>query len=1014
MFSKISRLSAIALTLLMPAPLLASGGSRTYYELNPLLPLALWWQWLLFVSVLGGLGFYVYHWYKKDSVELPRYLSIGLILLRATALLGLLVFFLNIEKKTEHKLVRNSKVLMLVDTSQSMGLTDTHDPDLRDQPSRIQQVIESFEKEEFFNELQNKHDVGIYRFDQEDQPRLLEYRLKTGSSSQDIDTQRRNYYYARKTELQTFLGVAFFLTVAMAGAFGYFYFSERKRLVGDLEEQNAWGFLAGILLLILIGIVLGVGFLRNSDISLEVALGAAELDIEAIEASKEIDLNENERDQIDDPTESILWEEELLADGRETRLGEALHFLLNKERGEPVAGVVVISDGRLNAGVPQRNAIQIAQEMNVPIHTIGMGSALQPINLKILDVEAPQRVFPDDKFLVTAYLQAHGLSGKSVKLSLASQTIGEKGELGSLVAEQTKTVVLDQDSQILQTRFEVTPKQTGKRQYQLVVQKLKEDTNFDDNTKEVIVSVVDRKTKVLLLAGGPMREFRFLRNQLFRDPAVVSDVLLQSATIGASQEANKVLETFPATEDELFQYDCIVAFDPDWLALSEAQIRLLDRWIAEKAGGLITIAGPVNTPLWSGMSTGKPKSRMLQVLYPVVFYRSGSAMLNLGRFKAESAWPLQFTRIGENAEYLWLHEESTRAKEIWEQFEGVFGYYAVKEPKPGAQVLAYFSDPETSMGRGKFPIYLASHYYGSGRVFFQASGEMWRIRTLDDSYFEKYYTKLIRWASEGRLLRDSTRGLLLVDKERCFLGESILLRAQLTNAQHSPWEGEEVSAIVLEPNGERREVTLKKEKGAAREGFYSASVPMLQEGDYEFQVLIPESPENEFLSRAVRVRLPEIEVEQPQRNDVLLRELADKTKGFNYQTLKQAFSLEAPTDTPLDMSGQNGVNDSSAPKGRPETADSQNSTMEVTQTNHKVSSAREKLDEGDANRTARQVDDPVVLPPLLFALKPQDHETYLPGIWDKLFDRKLMLTLLTVICMALCLEWTLRRLNKLA
>ena len=39
------------------------------------------------------------------------------------------------------------------------------------------------------------------------------------------------------------------------------------------------------------------------------------------------------------------------------------------------------------------------------------------------------------------------------------------------------------------------------------------------------------------------------------------DVLLQSGTAGMSQEADDVLFDFPELADELFQYDCIVAFD---------------------------------------------------------------------------------------------------------------------------------------------------------------------------------------------------------------------------------------------------------------------------------------------------------------------------------------------------------------------------------------------------------------------------------------------------------------------
>ena len=43
------------------------------------------------------------------------------------------------------------------------------------------------------------------------------------------------------------------------------------------------------------------------------------------------------------------WNKQLLPGGTETRLGEALEQLLRKERSTPVSGIVLVSDGGLNA-----------------------------------------------------------------------------------------------------------------------------------------------------------------------------------------------------------------------------------------------------------------------------------------------------------------------------------------------------------------------------------------------------------------------------------------------------------------------------------------------------------------------------------------------------------------------------------------------------------------------------------------------------------------------------------------
>ena len=174
---------------------------------------------------------------------------------------------------------------------------------------------------------------------------------------------------------------------------------------------------------------------------------------------------------------------------------------------------------------------------------------------------------------------------------------------------------------------------------------------------------------------------------------------------------------------------------------------------------------------------------------------------------------------------------------------------------------------------------MAGHFYGAGRVFFQASGEMWRLRAIDETYFEQYYTKLIRWVSQGRLLRDSSRGVLLVDKDRCLMGEHVKVQAILTDSQHQPLVDDEVTASLVLPGGQRKSLLLQQVADGTREGMYSAQFHALLQGDYQVELEIPESAGQEFLTREVRVRIPALEIENPRRNDPLLEEVAQLSRG---------------------------------------------------------------------------------------------------------------------------------------
>ncbi|HTN77655.1 MAG TPA: VWA domain-containing protein, partial [Pirellulaceae bacterium] len=581
----------------------------------------------------------------------------------------------------------------------------------------------------------------------------------------------------------------------------------------------------------------------------------------------------------------------------------------------------------------------------IPVYAVGLGTDKIPQNVRIVDLEAPQRVYPGDEFIITAYVQGSGLAKSSVEIKLFSgQAASGSGGLTEETAQQ-RTMTLGDDDVVTPVVFKLRPEDQGRREYQVRITTKANDHDPRDNQRSVIVEVVDRKNKVLLFAGGPTREFRFLRNQLHRDDESIVDVLLQTGKPEVSQEANKLLFEFPKTEEDLFGYDCIVAFEPDWEALDEVQVQLLERWIAEKAGGLVVVAGPVHTAQWAGRRRGDKRFDTIKALYPVVFYTTGSAALNLGRTGGENSWPLQFTRDGIEAEFLWLTDDFVTSEAAWQSFGGVFGYFAVKDPKPGAKVFARFADPDTSIDN-ELPIYLAGHFYGAGRVFFQASGEMWRVRSVDESYFEAYYTKLLRWVSQGRLMQDSSRGVLLVDKERCLLGEQVVVRAMLTDAQRQPLTDAELSLALIQPDGSRRPMTLPLVKDSARAGTYAGQFTTAQLGDYRLELRIPHSTDNELLTRKVRADAPQRETQHPQRNDVLLREITTKTSGQYFVGLAAASSASQA--------------------------------------------------------------------PLANLLEPQDQVTIIPGTPDRGFDRLLMSWLLGTITGALCLEWLLRRLSRLA
>jgi hypothetical protein len=589
--------------------------------------------------------------------------------------------------------------------------------------------------------------------------------------------------------------------------------------------------------------------------------------------------NENGDEPADETTpktKPLDWIETLQPQGSKTRLGDALKQVVEQQREGPLAGVIVVTDGVQNSGLEPLSLVDNETSDRVPIFAVGVGSNEPRRNLRVQELIAPSRVYPEDKASVTAVIQGEGFAGRTVEVQLAAR---EAGENTSSTVVGTEQITFTGDSEMIPVEFQIEPAVVGRLGLELKINVPREDQYEGDNRREVEVEVVEASTRVLLIAGGASRDYQFLRNQLFRDRHATVDVWIQSAEGPISQEANQILREFPSTKEELYAYDCIVAFDPNWEMLDALQADMLEKWVAEEAGGLICVAGPIHTQTWSQ----SPELGKIRALYPVEFQRR-LTLLDDGLYGSKTPWPILFTREGEEASYLWLADNDAESRLRWEEFPGVYGCYAVKGAKPGARVLGYYGDPDASL-TSEYPVYLAEQFYGSGRVFYLGSGELWRLRALDPGYFEILTTKLIRHVSQGRLLKGSSRGRLLVEQDRYSVGNEVVVRAQLLAESREPLVADRVMARVIDDSG--RGMNLVMEADKSRPGNFIGQFTVKHEGSYRIALAIPDAPD-EQLERRIQVVVPDLEFEQTRRNDELLAALASQTDGQYFTSLARA------------------------------------------------------------------------------------------------------------------------------
>jgi len=568
------------------------------------------------------------------------------------------------------------------------------------------------------------------------------------------------------------------------------------------------------------------------------------------------------------------WAARLTARGYETRLGEALARVLDQEPTGVLAGVIVLTDGANNAGIDPTAAVAAFGRAGVPVHTLGIGSDRLPTNVRVADVLVPARVFPGDRFAVTAYLQSQGLAGQTVRAELAELATADPAPgdpqaappVGRVI--DTAEAVLGAGGELVAVRFDVPGLEApGRRDLVVRVVPPAADQTPADDRQVAEVEVVDRVTQVLLLAGGPSREYQFMRNVLERDKSVAVDVVLGTVGKGGSQDARRILPAFPPTAEALAEYDVVVAFDYDWRLLDQAAQSRLERWVSQESGGLVLVAGTIFMDAWIADS----QTTIIRNLHPVELRRAGRLAGNdqAGR---EQPMPLVFSRDGFDAEFLWLASSRIASQTVWSEFKGVFSCFDSTGPKPGATVYARAARPGAVSTAESSPIYFAGQYYGSGNVFFMGSGEMWRLRSLEDSLHERFVTQLVRHVSQGRLLRGSRRSRLLVDRDRFAVGASVVVRLVVPEGETAV----PADCRVVGPDGVTVRVPLTPERD--RSGVLQGTFVAHRDGSWRIDVELP-GGSGEKVSRRIQARLPDRELERPRLQRGLLEQVAMLSGG---------------------------------------------------------------------------------------------------------------------------------------
>lgn len=589
---------------------------------------------------------------------------------------------------------------------------------------------------------------------------------------------------------------------------------------------------------------------------------------------------------------------ELTFAGEASGMRGSLEALADRFRGQPVAGILLFTDGNAT------DLVDAAHDWKQlpPVFPVPVGEESGQVDLSLSRVSVTQTNFEAAPVTITAQVEARGLSaGQQIILRILDEADKEL---------ERRTIGIAKGEPAVE-RFLLRPERSGISFYTAQAclpgeeripgeaARTKEAT-LANNTR---IATVDRgggPYRVLYVAGRPNWEFKFLRRAMDVDdevnlvglvrvakrepkftflgqPGERTNPLFRGFGNQQDEEAEQYDEPvlirlktenkdelrggFPKNAEDLFRYHAVILDDVEAAFFTHDQLSLLQEFVSRRGGGLLMLGGK------DSFASGKYQHSPVGEMLPVYLDRGGDEPVGDGyslRLTREG-WLQPWIRVRAN------EEEENKRLAAMPEFKTL---NSVTMVKPGASVLAQVRASSGAL----FPA-LVAQQFGRGRTCALLVGDLWRwhLRRPDhtQSDLEKSWRQTVRWLVsdvparvEIETRRASGPALPAVE---------IVVRAR--DPRYEPLDNATVAVRVKTPDG--REVELTGESSDQTPGQYAATFAPRTAGAYRAQVVVS-APDGSEVGRRETGWAVEPQTEEFRTlsvNRPLLEEIARETRG---------------------------------------------------------------------------------------------------------------------------------------
>ena len=598
------------------------------------------------------------------------------------------------------------------------------------------------------------------------------------------------------------------------------------------------------------------------------------------------------------------------AEGALTDIGGAIREAASAWKGQQTAGIVLITDGAHNSG---RFPLETITALEVPIYPIGVGSVEPPKDIQIQRVDYTPIAYTNHESVIRVNVVQTGYTGKTTQLSLWEVESKRLVDAVTLTFSSHQEVNAVDASTKQMVELKLTPQAEGNFQYSVTLPTLDGELTEANNQKTFSMKVVKARLNVFYLEGRPRWDYTFLKRTLERDPdieatcAILSSNRLKRLPVdsvlnrldGYYPQATPASETprFPETLAELSKYDVLILGDLGAEHLTETQQRAIVDFVEMQGKPVIFL------PSRNMLGVNGLGNTELAQLLPIDIPKNGCRI-------EDTEFTAQLTQSGAFHPMLQLDDtQSTQTGQtavldgndlsLWRNMPALSRSFSGFRLRGGATAL---------MENGKGMPILILQRAGLGKSLMIAAEGFWNwgfgVKTFKDTRYHaiypRFWAQVLRWMATNT---DDKNVYLTTDAATYAIGDTVKVTAYLYSETYQPQAGATVQIEVVPPNGppfqlqinaateSTNEMLSQPDTIANMSNLYTAQFVLLQNGKYRIRAT----------GRSGNLKLGEdqidiyahpqlAELENPQLNEDLLKQLAGQTDGA-YFTMADAESL---------------------------------------------------------------------------------------------------------------------------